>query len=669
MIQSGAGKKRLFEWRIIVAAIVASLRRAYHRSIPLDLWIWLPALVYYVWLNQFIWLGAQFVDLAGQLRGLMFLGCQGLFTFLLLVTTDGWLAAGRRQSRTVFVVAVHIFLACLYLDCVLYRHMSLHLWSALQILLQDGLAGLTLNWAQTGITRKTLITYCLGSLVTVVTICGYSWGMTTPRASAWRANRLIRMQLGRLALVGGFLLAVCQMLSRSDDHTYQIHFAELRKSLPIHFGFSGIKPGHRLVIQGLRPLRDFQKTTATLEALDIKAGVHPDIFVFVLESTRSDYIDQKITPHLVALRDECLPLSQEGAWAAANASHVSWYALLSANHGLYFGMEKRAASHPGSVPLRLFRRLGYKVNVFCSNTLDYQGVAGMVFGDNLQLCDLMFDAQKLGLGDAPTRDRAINQQLLKSLNEPAGNRLFFIFYDSTHHDYDWPSDDPTPFTPYATSWNYGDFRISPKRLELIKNRYRNALSFVDRLIGEILTCLKEKNAYENSIIAVTSDHGEEFLEHGKLLHASNLFRPQTSVPFFMRIPAPLIPLADETPQLPTATHVDLLPTLLDTLGVTTSNLFDGQSLFRKTADESLTVAENHDSDPVRFCLQSPYYRGFFEFEHERQPTVSQSAIRLQRVTDLNDVPLKLELSNTGVKELLRTNYNATLRLLFSNSNW
>ncbi len=667
VIHDGIGTKRLFGWRTIVAAAAMTLRRAYHHPIPLDVWLWLPGLLYYFWLNRLIWFGAQFVEPAGLFRGLLFLGCQAALMFLALVTTDGWLAGGRRRWRVIFLATVHIFLVSLYLDCVLYRLMSLHLWPAVQILLQGGLAALKLNWAHTGIASGTVANYGFGGILVLVIACGYPWVATTPRLMSWRAGSLIRVKFGRLALIGVFLLTVCQVLSISDDHACQIHFAELRKSQPVHFGFPEPKPGRRFIIHGLRPLRDSQKTIAAVGAMGVKAGAHPDIFVFVLESTRADYIDHKATPHLAALHDECLPFPQ--AWAAANASHVSWYTLLTANHGLSFGMDKRVATHTGSVPLRLFRRLGYKVNVLCSSTLDYHGVDRMAFGDNLQLCDMMFDAQKLGLGDAPTRDRAVNKQLLRGLDEPAGNRLFFVFYHSTHHDYDWPPDDPAPFIPYAASWNYGDFRINPEGLELIVNRYRNALYFQDRLIGEILLRLKEKGAYGNSIIVATGDHGEEFLEHGKLLHASNLFRPQTAVPFLLRIPASIMPLTNEAPQLPAATHVDLLPTLLDVVGVVATNLFDGQSLLRKTVDESIVVAENHDLDPVQFCLQSPRYRMFFEFEHERRPTTSQRIVRLQRITDLSDVPVNLDLSGLETTELLRTNYATTLRSLFSNWNW
>ena len=239
------------------------------------------------------------------------------------------------------------------------------------------------------------------------------------------------------------------------------------------------------------------------------AALHPDIFLIVLESTRGDYINKEVTPNLEQLRSECLPFPD--TLAAGNASHISWYSLLTARHGLFFGAEKRATAHQGSFPIRLLRRIGYHVNVLCSSTLDYHDINKIAFGSRLELCDSMFDAEKFGVPSPPERDLEVTKRVLQAMDGPAGNRLFLVFFQSTHHDYDWPANEPAPFTPYAQSWNYADFKISPERLKLIMNRYRNALHFQDRLVGDILSKLKRQGRYNDVVLAVTGDHGEEFL--------------------------------------------------------------------------------------------------------------------------------------------------------------
>jgi arylsulfatase A-like enzyme len=104
----------------------------------------------------------------------------------------------------------------------------------------------------------------------------------------------------------------------------------------------------------------------------------------------------------------------------------------------------------------------------------------------------------------------VNTSALKALDDSPGNRLFFIFYDSSHHDYDWPPDEPAPFTPYAKTWKYNDFSIGQEQLNLVKNRYRNALHFQDRLFGDVVSKLKNTGQYDNAIIVALGDHGEEF---------------------------------------------------------------------------------------------------------------------------------------------------------------
>lgn len=660
-VKSSSEAKGRFHWRGAAAAITAGLGGFYHKSLRLDLWLWLPALVYWIWLNRLIWFGATFATPAGEIRGLILLICQGAFLFLAILVLDGWLAATGSRWRVVFVALVHIILASLYLDCVLYRLMALHLVPAVGILFQGGVSRLGINWAHTGIPAGTIGPYALGGALVVLGVIAYSSLLGAPRPRMWAQRSMLRVKAGRVGLLAVYPLVVCQMLGVSDDHDFQVPFAELRKSLPVSFGVTGTKPGRRLIVPRLRPLREARETVRAVESHDLEPGTYPDVFLFVLESARGDFIDPQITPNLARLRAECLPVRT--GLAAANASHISWYSLLTANHGLYFGAEKRAAAHAGSVPLQLFRRLGYTVNVLCSSTLDYHEVDRIAFGSDLQLCDTMFDAQKSGIGDAPACDLAVNGRLLQALDEPPGNRLFLIFYHSTHHDYDWPAGDPTPFEPYVATWKYNDFRIGREQLARIMNRYRNAFHFQDRLIGDVLARLKTSGIYENSVIAVTGDHGEEFLEHGKLLHASNLFGPQTRVPFLLRLP-PARGNSQTRMTAPAGTHVDLLPTVLDHLGLNATNLFDGESLLRKTFDEVIVVAENRDLDPVRFCLQSPHYKAFFEFEFERRPTLAQRAVYLRQITDTNDVPVAINLATPEATALVRTNFGTILQSLF-----
>src|SRR6266513_1488131 len=102
--------------------------------------------------------------------------------------------------------------------------------------------------------------------------------------------------------------------------------------------------------------------------------------------------------------------------------------------------------------------------------------------------------------------------------------FYFVMLDSTHHDYSWSRRYTPSFAPFT---NHVSVLKTPKAdISALINRYRNAVAFVDMLMGEFLEKLQSNGLMDESIIVVTGDHGEEFLERGHLVHASELNRFQ-----------------------------------------------------------------------------------------------------------------------------------------------
>ena len=67
---------------------------------------------------------------------------------------------------------------------------------------------------------------------------------------------------------------------------------------------------------------------------------------------------------------------------------------------------------------------------------------------------------------------------------------------------------------------------------------------------------------------------------------------------------------------------------------------------------------------MRFCFQSSRYKVFFEYQYERQPTAAQRVLYLRQITDVNDVPMKLDLASPQIVTFLRTNFTATFKTLY-----
>ena len=112
------------------------------------------------------------------------------------------------------------------------------------------------------------------------------------------------------------------------------------------------------------------------------------------------------------------------------------------------------------------------------------------------------------------------------------------------------------------------------RREASIDLYDGSIAYVDKCIEDVIATLERKGILEDTLIAVSSDHGELLGEHGVYIH-STLYESNTRVPLIMRYPAGL-PQGQRIQGL--AGHVDILPTLLDLAGAKDRPESDGLSL-------------------------------------------------------------------------------------------
>lgn len=116
--------------------------------------------------------------------------------------------------------------------------------------------------------------------------------------------------------------------------------------------------------------------------------------------------------------------------------------------------------------------------------------------------------------------------------------------------------------------------IPEREVETIHNLYRAAVPALDAQMGEFFDRLEERGLYDGSLIVLTSDHGEEFREHGRFIH-SQPYDETIRIPLFVKFPhgwkaGTRIPTVVET--------VDVLPTVLEALGFEPPADIQGESL-------------------------------------------------------------------------------------------
>jgi hypothetical protein len=104
--------------------------------------------------------------------------------------------------------------------------------------------------------------------------------------------------------------------------------------------------------------------------------------------------------------------------------------------------------------------------------------------------------------------------------------------------------------------------------------------------------------------------------------------------------------------------------LLDYLGVRGTNLYDGESLFRKTQDQVILAEENGSRDPYLFCIQAGKYKAWFQYWENGRPIAFESNIYLQKLTDADDHVLSLNVSTAEGRRFVRETFGDGLRRLF-----
>ncbi|MCA9545951.1 MAG: sulfatase [Myxococcales bacterium] len=98
-----------------------------------------------------------------------------------------------------------------------------------------------------------------------------------------------------------------------------------------------------------------------------------------------------------------------------------------------------------------------------------------------------------------------------------------------------------------------------KRIEAL---YENEIAFNDKHFGRLVDHLKAKGIWDETLVIITADHGDEFWEHGSCGHGHNLHQELVNVPLMIRYPG-VIPAGKVAVG---ADGVDLLPTLMALLG-------------------------------------------------------------------------------------------------------
>jgi len=302
-----------------------------------------------------------------------------------------------------------------------------------------------------------------------------------------------------------------------------------------------------------------------MASLPVPAANAPNVLLIILDTVRAASLslhgyERQTTPALIR-------------WAAESVvfdhamSTSSW--TLPSHASLFTGRDARELSTTWRVPLdaqfptlaEILRKDGYVTAAFVANTY-YTG-----YDSGLNRGFLRYEDYSTSLGQLSWSTTLSQTNLARDLRRcrSVGDvvRTIFRFDLSlpvlltatsksasrvTDQFLAWQSS--APDRPFFVFLNYFDAHASgyqplPRYHELLgvgssgRDRYDAAIRYLDDEIDRLLSTLRDRDVLDRTIVVVTSDHGEQFGEHGLTGHGNSLYLPVVHVPLLVRYPARL----------------------------------------------------------------------------------------------------------------------------------
>lgn len=317
----------------------------------------------------------------------------------------------------------------------------------------------------------------------------------------------------------------------------------------------------------------------------------PNIFLVILDAVRPDHLScygyrRKTTPNIDNLAEEGVlfenAISPAGWTPPAHASLFT--GLFPSQHGLGHGslyLNQRFPALAAILRSSGYETIGISNNPWVSHAtgLD-RGFAifhEVYYKKGSLLETLRFAIQKLSAIIGNTDDdgaHRTNHLALTYLSQrEREGRPFFIFinYLESHLPYKVPRPYATLFGKPARGRINQDWRryvsgrvaMDEDDFESLKSLYDGAISYLDAKIEELVSCLRQREMLDETVVIITSDHGDNFGDHGLMGHELGLYDSLLRIPLIIRYP-PLFPAGrrvTEQVQL-----LDIFTTILEILG-------------------------------------------------------------------------------------------------------
>jgi arylsulfatase A-like enzyme len=440
-----------------------------------------------------------------------------------------------------------------------------------------------------------------------------------------------------LILAAGLATVVVRAFGKHETRFLNLAGASLPwLAAAVVLGWAGIQGGERL------------REEIALKRLPTPPPKALNVAVIVLDTLRADHLSAQgytriTTPNIDHLAQQGVLF--ENAISASSWTLPSHASLLSGRYSYEHGatdVKQGATAFDDRYPTlpEVLAQHGYRTAAFSGNYLYFSGNLGFKRGfirfedyfhstfDGFtrtlygrEIGRLVFKREKirrliirlgfpsidelqpLGSSSWMLRKRAseVNREALNWIDRDS-QRPFFVFmnYFDVHRPYTTPPGYPRKFVHLDTHGLWLD-QIDSPTTEGRTNAYDECVGYTDDQIQYFFDQLKQRGLSENTLVVVTSDHGDLLGEHGLYSHRNSLYRPLIQVPLIFWAPGRL---PARTRIATPVSNISVAKTITDLLGLKELDVFPGQSLSSLWAAKPVQSWPHPLSELARFKDES-----------------------------------------------------------------
>jgi len=254
----------------------------------------------------------------------------------------------------------------------------------------------------------------------------------------------------------------------------------------------------------------------------------------------------------------------------------------------------------------------------------------------------------------------INERFLKWLNDEGKDYRFFsyIHYIDLHDPY-------KPKPPYDTMYgvhsdfysgidfkNWGTYlheirsgerTLEQKDVDQLISYYNGLITYIDKKVGMLLNDLKNTGVYDNSLIILTADHGDGFMEHGFISHSTKPYDELLKVPLIIKFP--------DSEYAGKVIHdqvelIDIMPTILGFMGIEIVEGVEGTTLLNylkqnakvkeiNLSQYSISEIAERDSYPISAVRTEDYKYIHFQNQEDEFYDLRTDPLEQNNIIDVN----------------------------------